>query len=338
MKFWQTTYMAHPKEHRILWICTILLLGTILTSLCMGAVYLSPWEIWDVLQGNTAGMARRILLYIRLPRTLAALLAGSAVAVSGWMIQTVLDNPLAGPNLIGIHSGAGFFIVLASIVFPAGAQMHSIAAFLGAMLAAWLIYWLGYATCASRLTVILAGVAVSSIFSAGIDGLITLFPDALMASASFKMGGVSGIAMAQLFPQTYGILLALLVVYLLADDMDILRLGDAVAQNLGLATARYRCIFLILASILSGLAVSFAGLIGFIGLVVPHIGRRIVGEESRFLLLFCILGGSTLLLVCDLLARMLFRPYEIPVGLVLSLGGGPFFLWLLLRGRRRYKL
>ena len=187
---------------------------------------------------------------------------------------------------------------------------------------------------AARITLVLAGVALSSMFSAGIDGVLTFFPDALNGYTDFRIGGVRNLSMARLVPAFWVILPALLAALSLSNELDLLLLGRETAQSLGLPARRLRLVLLMLAAALAGAAVSFAGLLGFVGLLAPHIMRRLLGEDSFFLLAASALGGALLLTACDLAARLLFAPYEVPLGVVLSLTGGPFFIWLLLRQRR----
>lgn len=303
-----------------------------LASVCLGPVPLSPGEVLSALAGKQEGtLAGQIVRYARLPRTLGCLLAGSALAVAGCVIQGVLDNPLAAPNIVGVNAGAGLGVTLLSALAPSLVTAAPLAAFLGAMAGVLLVLALSQRTGASRLTVVLAGVAVSSICSAAIDALVTLDPDALMGYTDFRIGGLHSANMARVLPAAWVILPALLLVLVLAPRLDLLRLGGDVAQSLGVRVKPLRLVLLTLAAALAGAAVSFAGLLGFLGLLVPHMARRLMGEESLPLLTACALGGAGFLTVCDLLSRLLFAPAELPAGILLSLIGGPFFLWLLLK-------
>ena len=183
------------------------------------------------------------------------------------------------------------------------------------------------------MSLILAGVAISNIFSAGIDAIITLFPDALLGYSDFRIGGLSNVTMRQLGPAAMLIIPGILGAVSLSSHIDILALGTETAQSLGLPIRKVRTVLLMIAAALAGAAVSFCGLLGFVGLIVPHIMRRIVGDNSQPLLISSALGGAVLLSLCDLLARVLFTPYVLPVGIVMSFVGGPFFLWLLFHQR-----
>ena len=313
---------------------TLLALGSVVLSLCVGSVAVSPGEVLSVLTGGlTEGTSYTIVRFSRLPRTLGCVLAGCALAVSGAVIQSVLANPLAAPNIIGVNSGAGLMVALSCALFPTSAAATPVMAFLGALAGVMLVLFLAERTGAARITLVLAGVAVSSMFGAGIDAVVTFVPEALNGYSDFRIGGMANLTMERLAPAGLIILPALVGVFLLSGALDVLMLGGDTAQSLGLNVRKVRLILLTLAAALAGSAVSFCGLLGFVGLIVPHIMRRLVGEASRPLLLGCALGGAALLTVCDTAARTLFAPYVLPVGIVLSLLGGPFFLWLLLRQR-----
>lgn len=288
----------------------------------------------DVLRGRTETSAARILLYIRLPRVACALLAGAALSASGVLIQAVLDNPLAGPNVIGVNAGAGFSTLLLACLFPTAFQLMPAAAFLGALVASLAVFTLADRMGASRMTVVLSGVALSSILSAGIDTLTTLFPESTLGMSGFMIGGFAGATPARIWSAAIYILPALALALLLSRALDVLQLGDEVAASLGMRVRRMRFLLLALSSLLAGAAVSFSGLLGFVGLIVPHAVRRFTGGEHRALMPLSIVCGAIFVLVCDTASRTLFQPYELPVGILMSFIGGPFFLMLLLRQKR----
>ena len=308
-----------------------LLMTATLFSLCAGASGLSLMEA--ILQD---GAARRILLYIRLPRTAAAILSGAALACAGAIIQGVLGNPLAGPNIIGVNAGAGFITLLASWLFPMSTGMLPMASFAGAFLTSLLILLLVQRTNASRLTVVLAGVAVSAILSAGTDLITTIEPEVTLGLTAFRIGGFSGVSAGRVYGAAGYILPGLICAGLLSKRLDVLCLGDEVAQSVGMKVKSTRTVLLLLASLLAGAAVSFSGLVGFVGLMSPHMVRRITGSDHKRLLPLSMLTGACMMLICDTIARTAFSPYELPVGILLSVIGGPFFLLMLLRGGRAH--
>ncbi len=329
MKSWRSS----STRIRELTVLSGLVLALAGLSLCFGGVAVSPAAVWRALCGaGGSDAAARIVRYVYFPRTCGCLLAGGALACSGAIIQNVLANPLAAPNLIGVNAGAGLMVALSCALFPEK-PCGPLAAFLGALAGVLLVLSVARRTGASRFTVVLTGAAVSSIFGAGIDAVITFVPEALSGYSDFRVGGLFGVTMARVIPAAWVILPTLAAAFALGSEMDVLMLGTDTAQSLGLRVRSLRLVLLTLAAALAGAAVSFAGLLGFVGLIVPHIMRRLAGGESRYFLLASALGGAALLTGCDLLARVLFAPYELPVGIVLSFLGGPFFLWLLLRQR-----
>lgn len=300
-------------------------------SICMGAAGLSLSELWQALfDTGSNSPAVRILWYVRLPRTVACLLAGAALAVSGAMLQAILANPLASPSIIGVNAGAGLAVSLCCALGDAvaGWTVAGIS-FAGAMAAALLVFLVARKTGASRMTVVLGGVAVSTLMNAGTEAIATLFPDVAVGSADFRMGGFSSVSLNRLWPAAILILIGLAAAFTLSNDLDVLSLGEDTARGLGMRVGATRTLLLCVAALLAGATVSFAGILGFVGLIVPHIARRFVGAGSEKLLPMCALCGAALVTLCDLAARLLFSPFELPVGILLSFIGGPFFLALL---------
>ena len=333
MKSSRTSSTARAEHNRIFLLLALLLPLSVVLSLCCGSVRIAPTEVVSALLGKGNGVHSSIVLLARLPRTCGCVLAGAALAVSGAVIQSVLSNPLAAPNVIGVNAGAGLAVAVCSALAPAVPKLIPAAAFIGALLAVLLVLFLSERTGASRITLVLSGVAISGVFSALIDAAVTFAPDALTGYTDFRIGGFSGLAMSRLSPAVWMIAAALLIIISLSNELDLLMLGAETAASLGMNVKLYRILLLTLAAMLAGAAVSFAGLLGFVGLIVPHIMRRLVGETARALIPACALGGAVVLTLCDLLARLLFAPFELPVGIVLSLLGGPFFIGLLLRQR-----
>lgn len=313
----------------------IVLLG-FLASLCLGASGLSPRDVLGALcDANRESPAARIFWYVRLLRALAAVLAGAALSTAGMLLQSVLRNPLAAPSVIGINSGAGLCALICMAFLPSFPRLIPLAAFLGACLAAFSVYLLARLTGASRATIVLSGVAVNAIFGAIMDAIVTLIPDAITGRSAFSIGGFANTTLSQLGFAAPLCGLALLVALLFGRELGVMELGDDVAHGLGLKVERWRAIFLIAAAMLAGCAVSFAGLLSFVGLIAPHLARLLCRREEHLRMPIAMLTGAALCLVCDLLARLLFAPYELPVGVVLSLLGAPFFLYLLLIRRRQ---
>jgi iron complex transport system permease protein len=307
------------------------LFAAVLFSLTLGSADISLKELSSAAVGRGEYAVVSVLLNVRIPRTAAAVLAGSALSAAGVVIQSVLGNPLAGPNIIGVNAGAGVSAVICAAFLPAATWIMPTAAFLGALIAMLLIYAVARLTGASRITLVLAGIAVGSILSACIDAIVTIVPEALVSVNAFRIGSISGTVLKKLYIPGAYIFAAVVLLFSLGHDMDVLALGDETASSLGMNTKKYRFLLLLCAAMLSGASVSFSGLLGFVGLIIPHAARFFVGSESRRLLPVSVLMGGAFVTLCDVLARILFAPYEIPVGIVMSFIGGPFFLWLLIR-------
>ena len=334
MKSLQRSYT--PRHETAVVLAMVLAAGiAAVLSLCLGAVRLTPEELVRALLEGTQGVAGRIFWFVRLPRTLAALLTGAALAVSGVVIQTVLHNPLAAPNIIGVNAGAGFAVALAAVFFPGSLGEIPWLSFLGAITAAAVVLAISRLTGASKITLVLGGVMISSLFNAAIDALLTFQPDALTGYADFRVGSFRDITMARVENVVLPLAVALAGILLAAPALEILSLGDETAASLGLSVRPVRMVLLFLAAVLAGAVVSLAGIIGFVGLIVPHFIRRLTGEKLLPLLLASAFGGAAFVAFCDTAARTLFAPYELPVGVVLSFLGVPVFLWQLLRTRRR---
>ncbi len=327
-KFWQKN-----KIEKIYVAAVVFCITAALCSICMGSAKLTLLQLWEALINGKSGgsLADNIFWYIRLPRTAACMFAGAGLAVAGTVIQGVLVNKLASPGIIGVNAGAGLAVTVCCACGAVNGWIIAGASFLGAILVVFLVSFTAQKMNASRTTVILGGVAVNSFLNAVSEAITTLFPEVGVMSSDFRVGSFSAVSHIRLIPAGIIIVISLLIVFTLSNELDLMNLGEDMAQGLGLSVKRMRTFFLILAAMLAGASVSFAGLLGFVGLIIPHIMRRIVGSESRHLLLLCALGGAMFVTSCDLIARTAFAPYEIPVGILMSLIGGPFFIWLLLK-------
>lgn len=300
-----------------------------LLSLYLGAAALSPAQLLDALLSGPGSTAGRIFWFARLPRTAGCLLAGAALSTAGCVIQNVLSNPLASPNIIGVNAGAGLAVTICCALGCLSGWALAGAAFGGAFLAVVLVSLAAKLVGVSRTTVILSGVAVNAFLGAVSDAVTNLVPEAGVMSGDFRVGGFGAVVPARLVPAGILIGLALGAVFALHNELEVLSLGEDTARSLGLNAGRMRTMFLGLAALLCGAAVSFAGLLGFVGLIVPHAVRRFAGNECARLLPLCALWGGAFVTVCDLIARLAFRPRELPVGILLSALGGPFFLYIL---------
>ena len=319
-----------PKNIVVLAATAVLLAAAAAAGLMLGASSVSLPELAAWAAGvDVPDTARSILENVRVPRVLAALLAGAALATSGALIQASLDNPLASPNVIGVNSGAGLFVLLAASLAPGALWLTPLAAFAGALATALIIFALSLGAGVSRLTVVLAGIAITTVFGAGMNTILIVDPDAYVGSSTFLVGGLSGVLMRDLgWPAVY-IAVGLAAALAGASKLNILALGDEAAHGLGLNVSRLRLSMLAVAAVLAGAA----GLLGFVGLVVPHLVRFFVGCDNRWVVPVSALAGAAFVVGCDLLARVLFAPYELPVGILMAFIGGPFFIYLILKNK-----
>lgn len=332
MKSIQKRTAAAPVVLSILGIAVVV---SAIAGLCLGTQPYTLRELWQAVrtQGEQDPVWR-VIAYVRLPRMLGGLFSGAALAVAGVLLQAVLNNAMASPNVIGVNAGAGFFALGAMVVAPAVPGATQFASFLGALGCSMLVYLLAWRAGLSRTTLVLAGLAVSGMLTAGINTLKLLWPEIVASSPGFLTGGLSGVTMKMLAAALPYFLIGMLMALFLSVDLNVLCLGEESATGLGLHVTRTRFLGILAAALLAGAAVSFAGLLSFVGLLAPHIARRLVGTDHRVLVPASALLGAAFVVVCDIAARLLFAPFELPVGILLSLIGGPFFLSLLLHRKR----
>lgn len=312
------------------------LIVSVLLGICVGSNKITLQEVLAVfLNGKADSSQYRIIVTLRIPRVTAAMLAGSALSVSGGILQSVLDNPLASPNIIGVNAGAGFFVLFAMAVLPPVPGILPAAAFFGAFFAAMLVLVISMGSRGKRLVLILTGFAVNSMFSAGMNGILILYPDAYTGAGNFLAGGLSAVTGESLKIPAVLIVSGLAASAFCGNGLNLLNLGSERARTLGMNIMIHRCLYIMTAAMLAGAAVSFAGLLGFVGLMIPHLVRLLLGTDNRFLLPASAFLGGTFVILCDLLARTLFRPYELPVGILMAFMGSPFFLFLILKNRHK---
>ena len=305
-----------------------------LLGVLLGSGQLSLGEIAQAFtEGFDSSVGARIFAYVRLPRTLAALVCGAALSVSGAVIQGVLANRLASPSIIGVNAGAGFAVTLCAAVGIFGGWRLSLIAFIGALAAVALVSFASKKWGASRGTVILIGVAINSLLGAASNSITTFIPETGIMSNDFKVGDFSSVTYQKLIPAVIIIAAVVLVLLTLNNELDVLTLGDESAQGLGLNTSFARVLFLIFAALLAGCAVSLAGLLSFVGLLVPHAVRRLAGNKASDLIGLCALYGAGFVCLCDTISRTVYSPYEIPVGIIMAYLGAPFFIFLLVKGK-----
>ena len=324
--------MNNSKKFVILAVFFALTIIAFFCSLMFGSVEISNSQILSILGFNNEIVdetKRQILQNIRLPRTIVAILVGVNLSLSGAILQAVMKNPLADPHIIGISSGAGLFGIFIMLVKSDAGTLVTPAAFIGAMLAALLIYILAWKDGIKPIRVILAGVAVSAFLGAGISAMLIFYSDKVHSALLWMVGGLSARSWNHveiILPYTiFGTILALFF----SRHLNILLLGDDAAKGLGLNVDICRTILTAIAALLASSAVCVVGLLGFVGLIIPHSARILIGSDYRFLLPATALLGAAVLTFCDTFARTIFAPTELPVGILMAFLGAPFFLFLL---------
>ncbi|MDQ6422038.1 iron ABC transporter permease [Paenibacillus sp. LHD-117] len=310
-----------------------LLVAAILYGIGSGSVSISVAEIWHTLFGTGDTAHETIIWDLRLPRVLVGLLVGACLAASGALLQGVMHNPLADPGIVGVSAGGGVAAVVALILFPQFAYLLPGFAFAGALLSSLAIYLLAWDGSSSPVKIVLAGIAVNALLGGVMNGIMVLNSDRIQSVLPWLAGGLSGRSWPHLqFMLPYAAI-GLLLAPFAAKTTNVLMLGDQSASSLGQHVERQRFLIVALASLLAGTAVSVAGLVGFVGLIVPHAVRLLIGEDYRYLLPYSIVGGAALMVVADTAARSWFDPLELPAGILLACLGAPFFLVLLKRRR-----
>ena len=321
-------------------IALLILSATLLLSLAVGSVFIPPRELWNILCGAGQATFTTIVWDIRLPRTVLIALAGAALGGSGAAYQGLFRNPLADPYLIGVASGAGLGAVIAmSIHWPYsfwGLLAIPMAAFLAALLAVLIVYTLArVGRTVPTTNLILAGVAVSSFATSLTSFLMLRSTGEVRRALGWLLGGSSQSGWTAILAILPYLVIGLGILLFSGHALNLLQFGDDQAQQLGLDVTRTKTLLLVSASLATAAAVAFSGIIGFVGLIVPHIIRIWHGADYRRLLPLSIITGASALLMADVLARVVLAPQEIPVGIVTALAGAPFFLWVLRRSKNQ---
>ncbi len=320
--------VLHSAELRAVVLLGVMLLLTTGIALSRGSVSLSLAEVWQALLRQGDPLPQTIFWELRLPRVMAALTVGAALGMAGALLQGMLRNSLADPFILGISAGAGL-AAIACLTLNVLVAWVPVIAWLGAIATSALVYLLSHSKLGVSVErLILAGVAVSSLFAAVQTTLLLLSDDGrLQAALNWLIGSLNGRGWAEVGSISPYIAIALLLGCLLGRTVNILNLGDDLAVGLGASLTRSRLMIGGIATLLAASAVSMAGLIGFVGLVVPHGVRLLVGTDYRWVLPLSALGGAWVLTLADLLARS--GAIELPVGVVTALMGSPVFIWLL---------
>nr|WP_243834648.1 iron ABC transporter permease [Psychromonas sp. RZ22] len=324
-----------------------LLFFTATASIVVGPMTI---PVFDSFQGLTPWASelpqhiQMVIHQIRLPRTLLCMLIGAILAVSGAVMQGLFRNPLAEPGIIGVSAGAALGAALAIVLFaqlsfavPAFMNLAAVPlfAFIGGALTTLLVYYMGTSQYGTSVTVmLLAGVAISALSGAGIGYLNFIADDQMLRDLSlWSMGSLAGASWSSIILSAVALIILLVVFIRRASSLNALLLGEAEAGHLGVDTQKLKTTLILLCAMGVGVTVSIAGMIGFIGLIIPHLGRLISGPDHRHLIPVSALLGALLLTLADMFARVAVTPAELPVGIVTAILGAPFFLYLLFQQR-----
>ena len=322
---------------RNLWRMAVLLFFALLVcvgaflSLTKGSSQMTLQQIIAILLQPDEAPQSQIIWNIRMPRTIVGALVGVNLSLAGAILQAVMRNPLADPHIIGISSGAGLAGVAIMILYPEMEFLLTPVAFVGAMTAAVIIYILAWKNGIKPVRIILAGVAVSAFLGAGISGLMIFYSDRVHGALMWMVGGLA----ARSWPHAQIILpyaiIGVVLALLASPYLNVLQLGDEMARGLGVNVEVTRILCTALAALMAASSVSVVGLLGFVGLIVPHAARLLVGSDYRFLLPAAALLGAATVTLSDTFARVILAPVELPVGIIMAFLGAPFFLFLLRR-------
>ncbi len=311
----------------------VLLMTAVFFALFNGAVDIGFYDLLGILGGGGNGVERHIILDIRLPRVVMAGIVGGGLATAGAAFQALLKNPLAEPYILGISSGSAVGVILAMISGLASAWLLPLASFTGGFVSILLVYFLGRV--GGRLhttTMLLAGVMVSAFFGAIIMFLLSIASFQELGNAVFwLMGDLSSADNKKVVIAFLYCAAGFLLLYINFRGLNLLTIGEETARHLGIAVERLKVVIFITASLITGISVAFSGLIGFVGLVIPHSARLLFGGDHRLLLPASALLGGSFLIITDTAARTVIAPAEIPVGVITAFVGAPLFIYLLKR-------
>lgn len=339
--------MLHRKEHKknryaaAFLMLIVLVVVFLAVNVCIGSVNISFAEIVSILTGKEADATfADIVLQIRFPRALAAAILGGGLALSGYLLQTFFHNPIAGPFILGISSGAKLMVSLVMVLLLGHAvRISSIAmiaaAFAGAMIS------MGFVLLMSRMLdkmsmLIVAGVMIGYICSAVTDFVVTFADDADIVNLhNWSKGSFSGISWNNVFVMAVVIFLAFFCIFLMSKPISAYQLGESYAANMGLNVRMFRALLVLLSSVLSACVTAFAGPVSFVGIAVPHLVKNLFGTSRPILMIpACFLGGAVFCLFCDLLARVLFAPTEMSISTVTAVFGAPVVIFIMIKNKK----
>lgn len=316
-------------------ISIIFLFAVALTSMKLGSLEISYGELLKGIFTNANEGNMAIIRELRFPRIIIAILVGGNLAICGVLLQVVVKNPLADPGITGISAGASLVAVLIMVLFPSLNNLKPVLAFGGGLVSACLVFSIAYDKGFSPLRIILAGVAINAMLSAMSSILTTINSTGVSSVTNWLNGSLATVTWSDAKMLFIYSLIGVLISFTLRQTCNLMSLGDKTAKSLGIDIHKQRMIISAVAVFLASISTGVAGIISFVGLIVPHIGRFLIGSDHKYLIPFSFVMGAVLLLIADTIGRCLFTPYEIPVGLVMSVIGGPFFIFLLRRSMKK---
>lgn len=338
--------MKRRKKQNLRYLLSFVLLLTgvfalLVLNICVGSVKLSLNDVWDCFKGLDVDVTvTRIIWEVRFPRAVAALILGGALALAGYLLQTFFHNPIAGPFILGISSGAKMVVALVMVFFIGRAMRVSsmaliAAAFLGAMLS------MGFVLVMSRKVnqmsmLIVSGVMIGYICSAITELVVTFANDAEIVNLhNWSKGSFSGMEWDDVAVMAVVVAVTCVLIFLMSKPLSAYQIGESYARNMGVNVRSLRVWMVVLSSVLSACIVAFAGPISFVGVAVPHLVKRLLGTAKPILMIpACFLGGSVFCLFCDLLARTMFAPTELGISTVTAIFGAPVVLWIMAKRRK----
>lgn len=323
------------KKSIVFLVLAVLLAGLFLLAVNVGSIRVSPAQLFSGIFLQYDEQVA-IIWDLRFPRILIAVLSGAAMAVSGALFQAVMKNPLADPGIIGISAGASFTALVVILFFPALFFLSPVFAFAGGLFSFVLIYSLVWRTELNPLRLILVGVAVNAVFSGLIQALNYLSPGSQTVAAAIVNASISMKTWEDVNMLAAYALLGLLSSLFVTKQCNLLLLEDLTVRNLGVNVTRLRVLVSTVAVLLASITTAVAGVIGFVGLIGPHLARLFVGSDHKVLIPFSMLLGSFIVLLADTVGRTILYPHEIPASVVMAVTGGPFFIFLLLRSGKPY--
>ncbi|MDU3335367.1 FecCD family ABC transporter permease [Paraclostridium bifermentans] len=321
--------MKINKRYLTIGLSLVLLLILLILLTTVGSVNLSFTEIINALINNDNKMVTTIVYKMRLPRNILAALVGANLAVSGVLLQSVMKNPLADPGITGVSSGASVAAIFILLLLPQYTGILPIAAFIGGAIACILVFLMAYKNGLKPGRIVLAGVAINTILGGVISYLSTMYSDRIQSAMLWLNGSLATKTWADVEMLFIYSIVGLVVSLFLIRSANVLQLGDDAATNLGFNVNLTRLLISGVAVFLAATSTAVVGIISFVGLIVPHIARMIMGSDHKFTIPFSMILGSIVLLVADTLGRTIGGAVEIPVGVIMSIVGGPFFLYLL---------